>query len=356
MNKRDRHRKIIHVDMDCFFAAIEMRENPKLKHKPVAVGGSANSRGVVATCSYEARQYGIHSAMPMATAIKKCPQLVCLPVRMPLYKQVSADIQAIFQDYTHIVEPLSLDEAYLDVSHVKQHRGSASLIAEEIRQRIFHSQNLTASAGVAENKLLAKIASDWNKPNGLTIITPDRSREFIKNVPVKHIPGVGKVTAEKMQKMGIITCKDLQNFRLPELQQHFGKFGQRLYDAARGIDHRPVQTSSTRKSLSIEDTFSNDLPSLDSCIAMIPVLYPQLEQRLKRAKQRQALPIKNLFLKMRFFDFTTTTLQMPGSRPSVSAYQHLCQQIWQRGKKPVRLLGLGIQFHEPDAPEQMLLL
>lgn len=355
-NRREKNRKIIHLDMDCFFAAIEIRENPRLKGKPIAVGGRPGSRGVVATCSYEARKYGVHSAMPVAKAIKLCPNLICLPVQMNLYKQASQEIQKIFYEYTDLVEPLSLDEAFLDVSESEHCNGSATLIAEEIRQRIFASQKLTASAGVAENKFLAKIASDWDKPNGLTVVTPKSVNDFIKKVPVSCIPGVGKVTAAKMEQNNIKYCVDLQKFTEQKLINLFGQFGQRLFALCRGVDDRPVETSRIRKSLSVEDTFPVDLPNVDACLDKVPELFSELLRRLSRAKQSQSLQAKTLFVKMRFFDFSTTTLQMSGNHISVESYVHLCKMVWKRGEKPVRLLGLGIQFYPPEQPKQLHLL
>ena len=347
-------RKIIHIDMDCFFAAIEVRENPSLKGKPISVGGSPNSRSVVATCSYEAREFGVHSAMPVSIAVRKCPELICLPVRMDLYKQASKAIQKIFYDYTDLVEPLSLDEAFLDVSHSPHCQGSATLIAQEILNRIVQSQHITASAGVASNKFLAKIASDWKKPNGLTVIRPEQVDDFIKNVPVKRIFGVGKVTQKKMHELGIENCIDLQQLSVDKLEQHFGSFGQRLYELSRGIDNRPVTTHRTRKSLSVEDTFAKDLPDLESCLQQIPNLCDELLRRLQKAQRQQKLSPKTLFIKMRFHDFSTTTLQMTGTQITASSYQHLCKKIWQRGNnKPVRLLGIGVQFYQPNQPEQL---
>jgi len=352
-------RKIIHIDMDCFFAAIEMRENPALKGKPISVGGSPNSRSVVATCSYEARKFGVHSAMPVSIAVRKCPELICLPVRMDLYKKASKAIQKIFRDYTELVEPLSLDEAFLDVSDSPHCKGSATLIAQEILDRIVQSQHITASAGIASNKFLAKIASDWNKPNGLTTIRPEQVKDFIKDVPVKCIFGVGKVTQKKMTHLGIESCADLQELTSEQLTQHFGSFGDRLYELSRGIDNRPVTTERIRKSLSVEDTFAKDLPDLASCLQKIPDLCNELHRRLQRAKQQeklfqQKLIPKILFMKMRFQDFSTTTLQMSGTRITNEAYQYLCKEIWQRGNnKAVRLLGIGIQFQQPNQPEQL---
>lgn len=346
-------RKIIHIDMDSFFASVEVRENPALRAKPIAVGGSAQSRGVVATCSYEARQYGVHSAMPVGKALKKCPQLILLPVRMDLYKQVSQQIQQIFYRYTDIIEPLSLDEAYLDVTDVQKYHNSATLIAQHIRKDIYTSQQLTASAGIAPNKFLAKVASDWNKPNGQKVIAPEDVKTFVKDLPVSRIAGVGKVTARRMSELGLKTCADLEQLGLEKLIHYFGKFGYSLYNYSRGIDERPVQTRRIRKSLSVEDTFAKDLPDLEQCLQQIPPLYKELCRRLEKARQQQRLRPKTLFIKMRFNDFATTTLQQPGDTPILSSYLELCKQAWLRGKRPVRLMGIGIQFLPPDMPMQL---
>lgn len=351
----NKQRKIIHVDMDSFYAAVEVRENPELAGKPIAVGGSANTRGVVATCSYEARKFGVHSAMPVAQAIKKCPDLIMVPVQMNLYKQVSADIHAIFSQYTDLIEPLSLDEAYLDVSDVKLCKSSATLMAKEIRQKIVESQQLTASAGIAPNKFLAKVASDWNKPNGQKVITPDEVSDFVYQLPVNCISGVGKVTAKHMAEKNLKTCGDLQNLGLEKLTHYFGKFGVSLYNYSQGIDNRPVTNHYVRKSLSIEDTFPTDLPDLTACLNKLPELYAEFLIRLTKAQQRQRLVAKTLFIKIRFNDFETTTLQISGTKPDLKSYQRLCEQAWERGKRPVRLLGIGLQFSSPDIPEQLSL-
>ena len=354
--KNSAQRKIIHIDMDCFYAAVEMRENPNLKGKPIAVGGSPNSRGVVAACNYEAREFGVHSAMPMSRAFQKCPQLITTPVHMDLYKSVSVIIHSIFEEFTDLIEPLSLDEAYLDVSDSPYCNGSATLIAQEIRQRIFDSQRITASAGIAPNKFLAKVASDWNKPNGQKVITPDEVDDFVKELPVKAISGVGKVTAKRMTELGLETCGDLNKMGLEGLQQHFGSFGESLYKYSQGIDNRPVETDWIRKSLSVEDTFAQDLPNLESCLQEIDQIYEELLKRLRRAKQKQRLFAKSLVVKLRFDDFETTTIQMAGTGPDKDAYKRLCSEAWQRGKRPVRLIGLGLQFNPPDFPEQLCLL
>jgi DNA polymerase-4 len=355
-------RKIIHIDMDCFYAAVEVRENPELKGQPVAVGGMPGQRGVVAACNYEARAFGVHSAMPMSIAFRHCPQLVRLPVRMDLYKQVSLQIRAIFNDYTDLVEPLSLDEAYLDVSGNSHCRGSASLMAREIRQRIFDTTGLTASAGVAPNKLIAKIASDWQKPNGQTVIRPEQINDFIRPLSVKKIFGVGKVTAKKMHDLGVFSCEDLQAMDLSRLRLHFGKFGERLYQQCRGMDDRRVNNDRISKSLSIEDTYTIDLSDLEACQQELGVLFENLLIRYARATEKmqnkanrlgrspQVLQPKTLFLKMRFADFVTTTAQQGGANPDLAIYRKLCARAYARGERPVRLLGLGMMF---DTCEQV---
>ncbi|MCX7545595.1 DNA polymerase IV [Marinicella gelatinilytica] len=347
-------RKIIHIDMDCFYAAIEVRDFPELTGKAIAVGGQPHKRGVVATCSYEAREYGIHSAMPMAKALKLCPDLIIQPVRSDVYRQVSAEIFDIFKNYTEIIQPLSLDEAFLDVTDSDHCRGSATLMAQAIRWDIEQQHNLTASAGIAPNKFLAKIASDWNKPNGQKLITPDAIDDFMTDLAVKKIPGVGTVTNQKMQKLGLHTCADLQQLTESELQQYFGRFGLSLFNYCRGIDNRPVQTKRIRKSTSIEDTFMNDLPNLTACQAVIPRLYELLLERHQRALKKSHVPllIKALYVKVRFSDFQTTTAQAIGHQPDLTTFQELIKTAWHRQGKPVRLLGLGFQYQNPLTTHQ----
>ncbi len=229
-------RKIIHIDMDCFYAAIEMRDDPSLRSIPIAVGGSADRRGVISTANYEARRYGVHSAMSTAIALRLCPQLKVVSGRMALYKETSIHIRKIFARYTDLIEPLSLDEAYLDVTDCSQLHGSATLIAEAIRQQIFDELQLTASAGIAPIKFLAKIASDMNKPNGQFVITPQNIDQFILTLPLRKIPGVGKVTAQKLADMGLTTCADVQNYDVVTLIKSMGKFGQVLWERCHGID------------------------------------------------------------------------------------------------------------------------
>jgi len=253
-------RKIIHIDMDAFYAAIEQRDDPGLKGKPVAVGGSGQ-RGVVAAASYEARRFGVRSAMPSSTALRLCPHLIFVKHRFPVYTEVSRQIRAIFHEYTDLVEPLSLDEAYLDVTENKKGIASAMQIAGDIRRRIFEETRLTASAGVSFNKFLAKVASDINKPDGMKTILPEEALEFLEKLPVEKFHGIGKVTAERMKKMGILTGADLKNRTEIELARHFGKAGRHFYRIVRAEDDRPVNPDRTRKSIGAERTFTEDLRS-----------------------------------------------------------------------------------------------
>lgn len=347
-------RKIIHCDCDCFFVAVEVRDNPALKGLPVAVGGATNRRGVISTCSYEARQFGVHSAMATATALCLCPQLVLLPHRFDAYKAASQAIRHIFLDYTDIIEPLSLDEAFLDITHSQKPaalslKGSATLIAQEIRQRIEQEVGITASAGIAPNKFLAKVGSDWNKPNGQFVLTPDQVDDFVKTLPVRKIFGVGKVTGEKLKQLGVETCNDLQQYSLASLSERFGKFGQRLYELSRGIDERPVKVSRVRKSMSVEHTYSSDLTSLESCKASLPKLLSELNERLK--KRPKDLAIGTPILKMKFTDFTRTTVEHAGHTLSLETLEALCEQAYERKKIPVRLLGVGVKLKSSDKLE-----
>ena len=338
------NRKIIHCDCDCFFAAIEIRDDPALQGLPVAVGGDSGNRGVIATCNYEARKYGIHSAMASNTARHLCPDLIIIPPSKNKYSEASKQMHNIFKDYTSLIEPLSLDEAFLDVSTSNKCKGSATLIATEIRQRVKEEMHITLSAGIAPNKFLAKIASDWNKPDGQYVITPDEIDSFIFTLPVRKIYGVGKVTAAKMYNLGIKTCKDLQAYSKTELRQHFGSFGERLYSLSRGIDERPIITQHPRKSISVELTYAKDLTSLKHCIAELPHLLDKLEQRIHRSNRQ--VRIGKLFMKLKFNDFISTTVEQVGQETELQLYEKLCQTGFERGNKPVRLLGLGIRLRE----------
>ena len=347
-------RKIIHVDCDCFYAAIEMRDDPRLARQPVAVGGAADRRGVIATCNYEARAFGVRSAMPSHQALKLCPDLLILKPRMDAYKQASRDIHAIFRDYTEQIEPLSLDEAYLDVSHCQQHAGSATRIAREIQQRVWQDVRITVSAGVAPNKFLAKIASDWKKPNGLFVITPEEVAVFVAELPVGKLHGVGKVTAERMARMGIRTCGDLRQWERLLLLREFGSFGERLWQLARGHDERAVQPNSRRQSVSVEHTYDQDLPDLRACLARLPALLEELEGRLGRmdSSYRADKP----FVKLKFQDFTQTTLEQAGAGRDLNSYSRLLGAAHARGGKPVRLIGLGVRLLDLRGSHEQLLL
>ena len=344
-------RKIIHIDMDCFYAAVEMRDNPSLRNKPLAVGGAARRRGVLCTCNYLAREYGCRSAMPSHQALKLCPDLIIVPPNISHYKSVSYAIQQIFQQYTDNIEPLSLDEAYLDVSDCQQHQGSATWIASAIRQQIFEQQAITASAGVAPNKYLAKIASDWRKPNGQYVIPPHAVDEFVHQLPVKKLFGVGKVTADKLQLMGITTCRDLQQVELSRLINAFGKMGARLYELARGQDDRPVQAERQRKSVSVEHTYEHDLPDLIHCQQQLPRLLSELQHRLHA---QQVTAIHKQFVKIKFFDFSQTTVECLSTELLDTIYSHLLSEAFHRGDKPVRLLGLGVRLNQQDEDQQQL--
>lgn len=343
MNAEDpaRPRKIIHVDMDCFYAAIEIRDRPELAGKPVAVGGRSSRRGVLTTCNYEARRFGCHSAMPTFQALERCPRLVILPVRFDVYREESQRIRAIMARFTDLIEPLSLDEAYLDVSHW---RSSGSAVAEEIRAEIREATGLTASAGIAPNKLLAKIASDWNKPNGQFEIHPEDIDRFVRGLPVKKLWGVGKKTAAKLGRLGWETCADLQKVSLTELHRHFGKFGSELYHLCRGQDDRPVRVSRERKSLSNEHTYFENLASVEACLTKLQELHAELEGDLCRRGTGDGA-IKSVFVKLKFDDFKHTTVERQADRPDWEHYEHLLREGWGRREgRTVRLLGAGVRF------------
>jgi len=347
-------RKIIHCDCDSFYASVEMRDDPGLRDVPVAVGGRPGQRGVVATCNYNARDYGIHSAMPMSQAIRKCPGLVIVPANMQKYKAESAKVQRIFRDYTSLVEPLSLDEAYLDVTDCPLHGGSATLLAKEIRQRVKTEIGITISAGIAPNKFLAKIASDWNKPDGQFTIKPASVAEFVFNLPVNKLFGVGSVTAARMNTLNLHTCGDLQALSVTELTRHFGKFGLRLHDLCNGIDHRDVQTHRVRKSLSAERTYAQDLPSLQACMTALQDLVQELETRIDRAQCRQS--IIQRVIKVRFTGFETTTVASSGAETQFAEYEKLLTQAWERKHKPVRLIGVGVRLNTAEESKHQLSL
>lgn len=346
-------RKIIHCDADCFFAAVEMRDDPALRSVPMAVGGDSR-RGVVSTCNYEARRFGIHSAMPTRQALTLCPGLVLIRPNMEKYREISRSMGAIFHDCATRVEMASLDEAYLDVSDSELLRGSASLIAGEVRRRVRENLGITLSAGVARSKFLAKVASDWRKPDGLFVITPDEEADFLTQLPVRKIHGVGPVTATRLERLGIHTGGDVLAWPLAELVRHFGRFGSRLHEYARGIDDRPVKPERTRKSLSVEHTFTRDLASTADCLRQAGWLHEKLVARLDRVPSRYR--IRKLQVKVRFSDFRQTTLEAAGGHPEPERFEHLLCQALRRQDLPVRLLGLGVQFGEMSTGSEQLKL
>ncbi len=347
-------RKIIHIDCDCFYAAIEMRDDPRLAQVALAVGGAVDRRGVIATCNYEARAWGVRSAMSSHQALKHCPDLVIVKPRMDAYKIASRQIHEILREYTEQIEPLSLDEAYLDVSDSPHCAGSATRIAQEIQRRVWQEVHITVSAGVAPNKFLAKIASDWKKPNGLFVIRPHEVGAFVAQLSVKKLHGVGKVTAAKMERLGIQTCADLRQWQLLRLVREFGSFGERLWQLAQGQDERPVNTDGRRQSVSVEHTYDQDLPDLSTCLARLPALLAELDGRLARldGSYKAGKP----FVKLKFHDFTQTTLEQAGASRSLDSYSLLLSAAHVRGDKPVRLIGVGVRLHDLRETNQQLSL
>ena len=335
-------RKIIHCDCDCFYASVELRDDPSLKGRPVAVGGAADRRGVVATCNYEARAFGIHSAMPTASAMRRCPELIVLTPRMDKYRDAALLIRDIFSRYTTEIEPLSLDEAYLDVTNCTEFQGSATRIAQAIRQQVKDEVGITISAGVAPNKFLAKVASDWDKPDGLTVITPAKVDEFVLDLPVKKIHGVGKVMAARMAEHGIFSCADLRVRSLDELLILFGKFGHQLYDYARGIDGRLVKPHRERKSLSVETTFAQDLVGVDTAKSAVSGLFTELEKRLLGVGEKR---FSGAFVKLKSADFRQTTIDRRyDGELNLALFEGLLEEAWPRMASALRLIGIGVRF------------
>ncbi len=335
-------RKIIHIDMDAFYASVEQRDFPALRDKAIAVGGSPDGRGVVATCSYEARKFGVRSAMSSRKALQLCPHLIFTKPRFDIYKEVSAHIREIFSRYTDIIEPLSLDEAYLDVTVDKQNIGSAIEIANRIKEDIKNELNLTASAGVSINKFVAKIASDFQKPNGLTFIGPSKIISFLEELPIEKFYGVGKVTASRMKKMGIFTGADLKQRTEMELGRYFGKSGKFFYNIVRGIDNRIVQPNRESKSVGAEDTFETDLNDKEE-------LFKELEQLAKRVSKRLSnknMAGKTLTLKVKFADFTqiTRSISLDFYTADKEVMYSTATSLFEKIDldKKIRLLGISI--------------
>ncbi len=341
--KAHNHRKIIHIDMDAFYASVEQRDFPEYRGKPLIVGGMPDRRGVVSTASYEARKFGVRSAMSSIKAQQLCPEAIFVFPRFDAYKKVSEAIREIFRRYTDIIEPLSLDEAFLDVTEDKQGIGSAIDIAEQIRKAIREELQLTASAGVSVNKFVAKVASDMNKPDGLTFIGPSRIVAFMEELPVEKFFGVGKVTAARMKSMNLFTGADLKKLSEAEMTHHFGKSGRFYYDMVRGIDNRPVQSHRETKSVASEDTFEHDLELIDEMNTELLKIAGRLSTRLQKYK----LAGRTLTLKVKFSDFKQITRNhafeqlVSDDQTIYEAGAQLLSKINLSGKK-VRLLGLSI--------------
>lgn len=335
-------RKIIHVDMDAFYASVEQRDDPSLLGKPVVVGGRPNSRGVVSTASYEARQAGIHSAMPLAEAFRRCPQAVFLPVNGPKYRQVSLQIRRIFLDYTPMVEPLALDEAFLDVTGSTSLFGPAEATAFTIKERIQQELNLTASVGLACNKFLAKLASDLRKPNGFVVVQPDRVQEFLDPLPVERVWGIGKKTAERLHSLNVKTVKDLRQLAPGYLTEMFGVLGNQIHQLAHGVDDRPVESDRDAKSIGRETTFAIDIADRDILETVLLELACDVGQSLRK----EALKAKTLTLKARYDDFRTIsrsrTLPQAFNLDDI-IYHEACSLLREVSlKQPLRLIGISL--------------
>lgn len=347
------NRKILHIDMDAFYASIEQRDNPELRGKPLAVG-YGEKRGVVAAASYEARKYGVYSAMPSVVAIRKCPHLIFVSPHFDVYRSVSEQVREIFFEYTDQVEPLSLDEAFLDVTINKKGMHSATHIAKEIKQKIFEETGLTASAGVSYNKFLAKIASDYKKPNGIYVITPQKGVGFIEQLTINKFFGVGRVTAAKMNELGIYTGADLKKWSEIDLVHHFGKAGLSYYQYARGLDNREVESERIRKSLGSEETFLEDIYDL----SIIEQELDKIAQEVARRSTKRDFKAKTLTLKIKYADFTIVTRSITlndyiyKASDMLQIAMDLLSRVDDIEDKKVRLLGLTLS--NPDVEEVYL--
>lgn len=348
-------RKIIHIDMDAFYASVEQRDEPSLLGKPVVIGGKPNSRGVVSTASYEARKFGIHSAMPIMEAFRRCPQAIFLPVNMKKYQEVSLQIRQIFMTYTPVVEPLSLDEAFLDVTGSTSLFGPADSIALDIKQRIKQELNLTASVGIASNKFLAKLASDLQKPDGFVIVQPDRVQELLDPLSVERLWGVGERTAEQLHKLNVKTIKDLRCLELGYLTKLFGGVGSQLYHLARGIDERPVESEKIVKSIGRETTFSTDIENIDTLETTLLKLAIDVGKRLRKVGLRG----KTITLKIRYDDFRTVSHShtLPQSTDLDNIIFSEARNLLKDGSlnQPIRLIGITVNNLTYESGNQLTL-
>jgi DNA polymerase-4 len=346
-------KKIIHIDMDCYYAAVEMRDFPEYRDIPIAVGWDG-PRSVLCTCNYQARQFGVRSAMPAIKAKQLCPELTIVNCRMDVYSETSKHIREIFSRYTDLIEPLSLDEAYLDVTDATMCQGSATRIAEKIRADIFNELNLTASAGVAPNKFLAKIASDENKPNGQCVITPDKVANFVEQLSLKKIPGIGPKTFEKLNRHGFSTCADVRQSDIRTLQNIVGKFANSLYLKSHGVDNRALEVSRQRKSLAIETTLMQDITTQDECERVIESLYQKLLSRLAPHSNREII---KQGVKLKFSDFNQTTVETQSSECQQALFSSLLSKAYNRSnKRSIRLVGLTLGFAETPSESNQLQL
>ena len=360
------NRKIIHIDMDAFFASVEQRDHPEYQGKPLIVGGLPDKRGVVAACSYEARQFGIHSAMPSSRAYRLCPSAIFIRPRIDIYREVSTEIQSIFKRYTDLIEPLSLDEAYLDVTGCTEFQGSATLIARSIKKTIKDETELTASAGVSYNKFLAKIASDMDKPDGFYLITPEQGEKFVELLKVRKFHGVGKATETKMNALKIYTGADLKRWSENALVGKFGKAGRYYFQISRGIDHRPVRNNRIRKSIGCETTFQEDLADVDVMLNKLHYLSEKVFLKLKE----KGFSAKTVTLKVKYSDFVLITRRVTreNSVKGADEMMGILGQLLQKteaGARKVRLLGVSVSkleminqpiIHQFSGDEQLNLL
>ncbi len=349
-------RKIIHIDMDCFFAAIEMHDNPQYKGKPLAVGGQAQSRSVLCTANYEARKFGVHSALSSAIAVKRCPELIIVKPRGARYREVSLQVQSIFHQYTDKVEMLSLDEGFLDVTeYCRQHKTFATKVAKEIREKIQEKTGITASAGIAPNKFLAKVSSDWNKPNGQWVVTPEMAADFAYHLELKKVPGIGAKTLERCHHLGLYKLGDIREKGILWAKDHFGKSGHSFYLKSQGLHFSPVGSHGQRKSISCEHTFAKDLLSLQEINDQYPLLIADLDERIERYYNKDGAashllpPVKKLFIKMKTKDFKNHThefIKSDEAKWDLEIFKRLGQTLYNNiGAPPIRLLGIGVKLH-----------
>ncbi|MDP2506561.1 MULTISPECIES: DNA polymerase IV [unclassified Oceanobacter] len=341
-------RQILHIDCDCFFAAIEMRDQPHLRDRPLAVGGDPARRGVISTCNYNARRYGVRSAMASAHAFRLCPELVLLPTDMPRYRQASQQIMAIMRPYARVFEQVSIDEAYLELTAADDARG----VAEAIRYEVACQVGVTVSAGIAPNKYLAKIASDYNKPDGIWQIANTEVAAFVESLPVRKIPGVGPKLSERLAADGLSVCADLQGLSMAHLIHRYGRMGAVLYERCRGIDHRPLREVRERKTVSVEQTFHYDLTSEAECLQQLPDLWQRWQQRVANAgwQADELAP----FVKVKFADFTQTTMADNDMAADLKGFAALIASAMRRQDKRVRLLGIGARHCGGDPAQGRL--